>query len=320
MIDSKVIIVGGGPAGSTCAWKLKQANQPVIVLDKKTFPRPKTCAGWITPEVLADLNIRKGDYPYPILEFRRLNFHFYGRRIPVRTRQYSIRRFELDDWLINRSGVEVIQHNVRRIWKEGRHYIIDGLYRCEFLVGAGGTTCCVYRTFFKPPHPRRKANKIITLEDEFPYNYDDDQCYLWFFDHQLPGYAWYVPKGNGHLNVGIGGKHLRMKERGQTIFEHWDRLITKLADLGLVRNHRFRPKGCSYYLRDKQGIVQIDRAFIIGDAAGLATLDMGEGIGAAVHSGILAAQAIVTGQKYSTQSINRFSLKSILLQPYKLFG
>jgi len=317
MLDSKVIIVGGGPAGATCAWQLKQSNIPVILLDKKPFPRPKTCAGWITPEVLADLDVRKGEYPYSMLAFRRLNFYFYGRKIPVRTRQYSIRRLEFDDWLIKRSGVEVIEHNVRQIIKAGQHYVIDGLYRCEFLVGAGGTNCCVYRTIFKPVNPRRETNKIIALEEEFPYDYNDDNCYLWFFDHKLPGYAWYVPKGNGYLNVGIGGKHLKLKERGQTIFEHWERLVEKLADLGLVQHRRFRPKGCSYYLRARREIIQMERALVIGDAAGLATLDMGEGIGAAVRSGILASKAIVTGQAYSTQSINRYSLKNILLNCYK---
>jgi len=252
-----------------------------------------------------------------MLMFRRLNFYFYGRKIPVRTKQFSIRRFEFDDWLIKRSGVKVIEHNVRKIYKEGQHYIIDGRYRCEFLVGAGGTNCYVYRTFFRPVHPRKEANKIITLEEEFPYNYSDDNCHLWFFDHKLPGYAWYVPKGNGYLNVGIGGKYLKMNARGQKIFEHWDRLVEKLADLGLVQHRRFQPKGCSYFLRDKREIVQIDQAFIIGDAAGLATIDMGEGIGSAVRSGILAAKAIVTGQSYSTQTINRYSFKNILMQFYK---
>ena len=317
MIDSKVIIIGGGPAGSTCAWKLKQSNVPVILLDKKPFPRPKTCAGWITPEVIGDLHIRKGEYPFYRLAFHNLNFYFYGFKIPVRTKQFSIRRLEFDDWLIKRSGVDIIEHNARRIRKEGQHYIIDDLYRCEFLVGAGGTNCCVYRTFFKPINPRREVNKIIALEEEFLYDYSDDNCYLWFFDNKLPGYAWYVPKGNGYLNVGLGGKYLKMKERGQTIYEHWDRLVDKLADLGLVQPRLFQPKGCSYYLRDKREIVQIDHAFIIGDAAGLATLDMGEGIGSAVRSGILAAKAIVTGQLYSTRTINRFSFKNILLQFYK---
>ena len=86
---------------------------------------------------------------------------------------------------------------------------------------------------------------------------------------------------------------------------------------GLVQSRHFQPKGCSYFLRDKRETVQIDHAFVIGDAASLATIDMGEGIGAAVQSGILAARAIVTGQLYYTQTINRYSFKNILLQFHK---
>lgn len=47
-----VLIVGGGPAGSACAWRLRQANLSVIVADASTFPRDKTCAGWITPQAV----------------------------------------------------------------------------------------------------------------------------------------------------------------------------------------------------------------------------------------------------------------------------
>ena len=39
------LIVGGGPAGSTCAWKLRQAGLDVVVMDAAVFPRDKLCAG-----------------------------------------------------------------------------------------------------------------------------------------------------------------------------------------------------------------------------------------------------------------------------------
>jgi flavin-dependent dehydrogenase len=51
------LIVGGGPAGSTCAWKLRQAGLDVIVIDAAVFPRDKLCAGWITPPVVAELDL-----------------------------------------------------------------------------------------------------------------------------------------------------------------------------------------------------------------------------------------------------------------------
>ena len=53
-----VLVVGGGPAGSTCAWTLRQAGADVLVIDQATFPRDKVCAGWITPPVIDDAAAR----------------------------------------------------------------------------------------------------------------------------------------------------------------------------------------------------------------------------------------------------------------------
>jgi len=313
MIDSTVIIVGGGPAGSTCAWKLKQNNISSIILDRKTFPRKKVCAGWITPRVYKDLCLEKDEYPYPILRYRRLNYYFSGKKIPVRTRQYAIRRFEFDDWLVKRSGVDVIQHPVRHIRKEGDGFIIDDVYRCKFLVGAGGTQCPVHRTFFSQTNPRKEENLVIAMEEEFKYDYHDPDCHLWFFDNKLKGYSWYVPKGDDYLNIGIGGKFLGLKDNSQSIHDHWGHLVEKLEKLSLVKKRKFKPRGCSYYIREKAKTVQAGNAFIVGDAASLATVDMGEGIGPAVQSGILAAEAIISGKDYSVRSIGRYSALDILL-------
>ena len=52
-----VLIVGGGPAGSTCAWQLGRAGLDVMVMDTAAFPRDKVCAGWITLQVVDDLRL-----------------------------------------------------------------------------------------------------------------------------------------------------------------------------------------------------------------------------------------------------------------------
>ena len=57
MRNCEVLIVGGGPAGSSAAWRLSRAGRDVLVLDQAHFPRLKLCAGWITPEVVRDLEI-----------------------------------------------------------------------------------------------------------------------------------------------------------------------------------------------------------------------------------------------------------------------
>ncbi len=153
---------------------------------------------------------------------------------------------------------------------------------------------------------------IVAQEEEFPYPFTDDRCYLWFIENGLPGYAWYVPKANGYVNVGLGGFAGQLKTNGDTLKKHWDLLIQKLDSMDLIRGHTFKPSGHSYYLRQRLSEVRRDSAFIVGDAAGLATLDMGEGIHPAIQSGLLAAEAILHGGDYSLRSISKYSWPSII--------
>ena len=307
-----VIIVGGGPAGSTCAFQLTRYGKKVLILDRHQFPRLKLCAGWITPRVLHMLRFHPDDYPHGILEFKRLYFNIKGKKFALPTRQYSIRRYEFDNWLIQRSGATVIQHTVRHIIKDNGYFIIDDQFNAPIIVGAGGTNCPVYHQLFEPQAPRNPQDRIATFEEEFPYEYTDNRCYLWFFENDLPGYSWYVPKGNGYVNVGIGAKIQTLKQRGENLREHWLNLIERIEAQGLVRNHKFQNKGYQYFLRQPIAEPQIGNAYIIGDAAGLATVDMGEGIAPAIHSGLLAAQAILTGKPLRFNRIARYSFWDLL--------
>ena len=62
MVTCDVLVVGGGPAGSACAWRLARSGLDVVVVDSAAFPRDKVCAGWITPQVIADLDLDLDDY------------------------------------------------------------------------------------------------------------------------------------------------------------------------------------------------------------------------------------------------------------------
>ena len=229
MRSADVIIVGGGPAGSAAAQRLKTGGADVLVLDKESFPRHKLCAGWITPGVVADLGLDIGAYPHRFLSFRRLHWHLKRVHLPVPCVQHSIRRFEFDAWLLERSGAEVVRHAVKDVRADGADYVIDEAFRCRYLIGAGGTSCPVYRALFREALPRVRALQTVTLELEFPYEWRDPDCRLWFFEHGLPGYSWYVPKARGWLNVGIGGMAQRLKQRGEDIWLHWQRFADKLA-------------------------------------------------------------------------------------------
>ena len=307
MIYSPVIIIGGGPAGATCGWKLKEYGIDALILDKQPFPRTKLCAGWITPGVFKDLRIHEEDYPNSLTEFSHFKIHLHKKVISLPVQQYAIRRYEFDDWLLKRSGVALHRHEVMHIEKDGDYYCIDNKYSCRYLVGAGGTHCPVYRTFFKRYYPRDRDLLIVTLEEEFPYTFQDPNCHLWFLQNRLPGYSWYVPKEDGYVNIGIGGFFEKLKANSDSIHNQWQYFIRELERLSLVKAHQFRARGYVYYLRSNLDAVQKDNIFVIGDAAGLATKDMGEGIGPAVSSGILAAEAICSGNTFSLHSVKRRS-------------
>ena len=311
MRTADVLIVGGGPAGSTCAWKLKAAGLDVVVLDKAEFPRLKLCAGWITPQVVEDLELDVATYPHRFLTFEHLECHWKAMRFRKKTTQHSIRRFEFDDFLLRRSGAELVTHKVKRIERAGDHYIVDEHYRARWLVGAGGTACPVYRAFFAEPIPRSKPRQIATFEQEFPYEWNNDDCILWFFDDGLPGYAWYVPKADGYINIGLGGRADKIKSRSMRVQDYWAKFTGKLADVGLVTDVDFDPSGYSYYLRGSVDTVRQGNAFIIGDAVGLASVDLGEGIGPAVRSAILAADAILGSADYRLDGLERYSVPGI---------
>jgi menaquinone-9 beta-reductase len=312
MRSAEIIVVGGGPAGSAAARGLKQAGADVLVLDKASFPRLKLCAGWITPEVVADLGLEVNQYPHRFLSFRRLHWHLKGLRLPIPCVQHSIRRFEFDAWLLERSGAEVLQHTVKSVRRDGEHFVLDEAYRCRYLIGAAGTSCPVYRALFREQLARVRALQTVTLELEFPYDWRDPDCHLWFFEHGLPGYSWYVPKARGWLNVGIGGMATRLKQRNEDIWRHWQHFAGKLQRQFGIRLPE-EPSGYSYYLRGPLSSVRAGNAFLTGDAAGLATRDLCEGIGPAIRSGQRAAEAIVQGGSYELASVTGASLGGGLL-------
>ncbi len=312
MRECDVAIVGGGPGGSSCARELVRHGVHAVVLDAAAFPRTKLCAGWITPSAVRQLELDPERYPHAFVSFDGIDGEYFGRRgaraFRFPTTQHSIRRIEFDDWLLRRSGAELHQLRVKSIRRDGTGFVLDDQLRCRHLVGAGGTHCPVYRALFRELNPRAKAFQVAALEEEFAYQAEDPRCRLWFGEHGLVGYSWYVPKGGGYLNVGLGGFSSHLPRARLTLQDHFERLAARLEAQGLVRGHAWRPRGHSYFLREPVRVVQTGNAYLVGDAAGLATRDLAEGIGPAIESGIAAARAILAGTPYRVDHTTRYSV------------
>ena len=286
MIDVETLIVGGGPAGSTCAWELRRRGREALILERQALPKSKLCAGWITPEVLRDLELCEREYPHGLLALDRIRLYLGRSRWSVTfpARQFSIRRVELDNWLLARCGAPVERWTAREIRSHEGGFVVDGRYRCRFLVGAGGTSCPVRRALFGPDD----GPLVLTQEVEFPADARGRPCTLFYPYLGSAGYAWYVPKA-GAVNVGFGAV---ASQAGGNIKAHWEGFGRLLVERGLLESPPPAPASHPYRVAHRPKPVRRGSAFLAGDAAGLASGDLGEGIGPAVESGLRAAREI----------------------------
>jgi len=140
-------------------------NISSIVLDKAKFPRFKPCAGWVTPQVLRWVGEEVDNYPHGLTEFTSFDVSLNGFKFKLPTHQYSIRRFEFDDWLLQLAEPQFYMYDVREIRQENGEYVVDDEFSAHYLVGAGGTHCPVYQTFFSQISPKGQGAMIVAQEE-----------------------------------------------------------------------------------------------------------------------------------------------------------
>ncbi|MDH3285273.1 MAG: NAD(P)/FAD-dependent oxidoreductase [Acidobacteriota bacterium] len=302
-----VLIVGGGPAGSSCALGLRAADLEVVVLDRATFPRGKVCAGWITPQILEELRIDAADYAAGgrvIQQIRGFRLsRLGGREVTVdhgETVSYGIRRCEFDEHLLQRSGARLrLGEPVREIRREDARFIVNDEISAPVLVGAGGHFCPVARHL--GAQPGREDATVIAREIELAMTAEERRaCPVrpeipeLYFTPDLCGYGWVVVK-NGWLNVGLG------RQDPSSFPAHVEAFIGWLVERGRVPAGVSRGvKGHAYLLYDQAPRpLAGDGVLLVGDAAGLAYNPSGEGIRPAVESGLLAARAIAAAGRAS---------------------
>ena len=133
MERADALIVGGGPAGSTLAWRLGRMGLDVLVLDARRFPRDKVCAGWITPRVLSALELDGEEYARRrvLQPIRGFEVGLIGGR-RTRTRRaagpvsFGILRREFDDYLLRRSGARLrLEEPLRELRREAGGWIAN---------------------------------------------------------------------------------------------------------------------------------------------------------------------------------------------------
>jgi flavin-dependent dehydrogenase len=215
----------------------------------------------------------------------------YGKPI-----SYGIRRYEFDDYLLRRSGAALYEGvTLKELNRVDGGWIVNGQIRTRMLIGAGGTFCPVAR--FLGAKVNREA--VVTAQ-EAEFTMDERQvegCAIraevpeLFFCSDLKGYGWCFRKQNV-LNVGLGRLDPHGLSRHSAEFVEYLRASGRLAlDVSpALVGHAY-----ALYGRTSRQVAG-DGILLIGDAAGVAYAQSGEGIRPAIESGLLAAKVVRAAQ------------------------
>lgn len=278
-----VLVVGGGPAGSTAAYRLAEAGAKVLLVDRATFPRDKPCGGGLTTRAVAQCPVDPGPVVEEEVDVVELRFR-YGDSIVRRTQQPVIRmtqRRRLDAFLLDAArerGVHV---------REGT--TVDATTaRADYVIGADGANGTTARAFGLGTG----VVHGVAYEGNVPYGTVDRERYARRAVVELAdipgGYGWVFAKGD-HVNVGVGA----WQSEGPKIREHLKRVCRAHeldpAQLESLRGHRLP-------LRRPGVRIAGGRALLVGDAAGLVDPVSGDGMYECFVSARLATEAILSGR------------------------
>jgi geranylgeranyl reductase family protein len=317
-----VLVVGGGPAGAATGYWLAEAGHDVLVVEKKTFPREKTCGDGLTPRAvkqLADMGLEDAiarDHH----RFDGLRAVAHGITIEMRwpdhpiypAHGYVVRRRDLDQLVADnavKSGATVWQgaEATGPVLERG---LVAGAVvkrkdsgtteevRARYVVIADGANSRFGRALGTSRDRTYPQGMAIRGYYESPMH-DDPwiESALDVRDRQgasLPGYGWIFPVGDGTVNVGIGllstfrdwksvnTSHL-MEEWAATAPEYWGLSeATRIGD----------PTGGRLPMAGSVGPKSGPTFLVVGDAGGLINPFNGEGIDYAYETGRLAADVL----------------------------
>jgi flavin-dependent dehydrogenase len=226
----------------------------------------------------------------------------YGQAV-----SYGIRRCEFDAYLLRRSQADCrLGQPVKSLVRERDGWLIDGQVHAAMLVGAGGHFCPVARLL--GARRQEQASRVVAQEVEFEVDVEslrrgsiEAEVPELYFCGDLAGYGWCFRKGS-FLNIGLG------RVGGEKLTSH----VTAFCDFLRERRkvacripEHFHGHAYQLYEGTEPTLVG-DRVLLVGDAAGLAYPQSGEGIRPAIESGLMAADAILTAGDYRRGSLESY--------------
>jgi menaquinone-9 beta-reductase len=319
--DADVIVVGGGPGGSTLAWELARRGVRVVVLERTSFPREKVCGDYVEPrglrilQQMACLERLEANAPLAITHSATFvdwescytgEIPFYGVSEGLPPHGYIIPRDELDNVMVEtaeQAGATVHEETLvtavtatsSGIALEARRGGKLVRYRSRLVAGADGANSVVGTSAgVLVDDPRHTA----VAQRAYAMGIDGDVGEaVFFFDEDLfPGYGWMFPIAGGRVNLGVGilsETRRRLNVNVPALFvefvERLRRRHARCANLELCST----PIGGIVRTYGGAGPNHFDGGLLVGDAGSFVDPMTGEGITPAAESSLLAAPVLL---------------------------
>jgi menaquinone-9 beta-reductase len=325
-----VLIVGAGPSGASCAYWLAEAGWDVVVLEKKTLPREKTCGDGLTPRAvrqLADMGLEP-EVAAAGHRYEGLRAVGFGREMELAwpthptfpSHGYTITRFDLDALVAARAstegalvvmGAEATEPaGLTPAGREGALCSITGMLaqdhdtdataeiRARYVVVADGANSRLGRALGSSR--RRELPMGMALRGYWSSPRHDDgfiESHIDIRDAQgdvVPGYGWVFPLGDGRVNVGVGLLSTDRSWKGVNTTKLMDAFLNQIApSWGITESTCLGPAtGGKLPMGLSVGPHTGDNVLVTGDAAGAINPFNGEGIAYAYETGRLAASCV----------------------------
>ncbi|MCX8194528.1 MAG: NAD(P)/FAD-dependent oxidoreductase [Candidatus Micrarchaeota archaeon] len=331
-----VIVVGGGPGGTSAASFLAMKGRKVLLLEKEKFPRDKTCGDAISGKavgVLAELGLKDaleraehGDVcgvTFSSPDGKRAEIFFRKKEGEIE-KGYVCRRLVYDNLLWNaaknmvdaRDGVEVmglVRENgkvagVKARAKGGEELV----FKSNLVIGADGVSSVVAREI-RGSDVDADHTCVAYRAYYSGVSQMNGTIEIHFVKSIMPGYFWIFPADGGLANVGLGMLMSDMKKKNVNLQKAMQEIITQ-NPLFKSRFASAQPasplKGWSIPLGSKKRALHSDNVLLVGDAAGLVDPFSGEGMGNAMLSGKIAAnvadEALLAGD-FSSAFLSKYS-------------
>lgn len=305
-----VAVVGAGPGGSTAAAALAAAGARVALIDKAAFPRDKACGDMIGPRGVALLSEVGVELKVPkrLVGDMLLVGPTGGRMaLPAESGDtypgngWLVSRRDLDNALFEHAlsfGAEPVTARMSHVEDHGGGYSVwlDDGRRLETgaVIGADGATTQVGRDLGMVDEDASLYGFAVRayLEETVPtpvISLFRDQGAL------FPGYGWLFADVEGRANFGVGVGVFSDRKRSSMATQALPRYLELLKRQGWISAKAEPARRLGGWL--KMGGLGVDaargRALLVGDAAGLVNPLQGEGIHAAMDSGLAAARALL---------------------------